>query len=541
MVASSLVAARRFGVVRRRTLTCSGLRTLPIVTRTSDPDADWASALSGTEAELKERNAGARLLARDHTLWQDDPTEIANRLGWLDEPHRMQGETDTLLAFARDLERDDLDHVVWCGMGGSSLFPELLVATVGAGKVQPRPGPSFTVMDSSHPAAVARIANSVPLDRTLFFFASKSGGTIETRSHLEYFRDLVAKPSQLAVVTDAGSALDTLARAEGFRAVFNANPDIGGRYSALSHFGMLPAAILGLDLASILRGAVHAVEEFGTDGGPASELAAALGAGVRSGRDKLTIDAWGPFGDWVEQLVAESTGKHGTGILPVVREPSAGPDRYGTDRLFVGYDGGHAATTRPHINLGSGAVDGGGAALGAEVVRWEIAIALAGALLGINPFDQPDVEAAKHAASRVLDEGAPDIPVASVADALATVQPGDYVAIQAFVDPASNDLELFQRTRVAVRDRMKVATTLAVGPRYLHSTGQFHKGGPPSGVFLQVLDVDDPHVVDTAIPGRPFTFGDLIKAQAAGDYAALQDRGRRVFRVRADDLVAHGA
>jgi transaldolase/glucose-6-phosphate isomerase len=523
------------------------------VKTTPDPAAaDWATTLAATEAELRERKADTRLFSHDHTLWQDDPTEITDRLGWLDEPRHMQEETAALLAFARDVEADDITHVVWCGMGGSSLFPELLAATLGAGKVQTRPGPSFTVLDSSHPAAVARVAETVPLDRTLFCFASKSGGTIETRSHLEYFRTLVAKPSQLAVVTDAGSALDTIARADGFRAAFNANPEIGGRYSALSHFGMVPAALLGLDLASILRGAVQMLERCGPDTdsdlGPASSLAAALGAGVRTGRDKLTISAWGPFGDWVEQLVAESTGKHGTGILPVVREPLAAPDRYGTDRIFVAYglDGALAAVAaagHPVIDLGTAAVDGGGAALGAEVVRWEIAIALAGALLGINPFDQPDVEAAKHAAAQVLEQGVPDLPVTSVADALTTVKPGDYVAIQAFVDPGSADVERFQSTRLYLRNRLKVATTLAVGPRYLHSTGQLHKGGPPSGVFLQVLDVDvdSPELVDVEIPGRPFTFGDLIRAQAAGDYAALQARGRRVFRVRADDLAAYGA
>jgi len=524
------------------------------VTTTSDPGtADWATTLAATEVELRQRKANARLYSHDHTLWQDDPTEITNRVGWLEEPRHMQGQTDALRAFARDLEADNLAHVVWCGMGGSSLFPELLAATLEAGKVQPRPGPSFTVLDSSHPAAVARIAETVPLDRTLFCFASKSGGTIETRSHLEYFRALVSSPSQLAVVTDAGSALDAIARADGFRAVFNANPEIGGRYSALSHFGMVPAAILGLDLAAILRGAVQMLEQCspdsspdsGSDPTPASSLAAALGAGVRTGRDKLTIGAWGPFGDWVEQLVAESTGKHGTGILPVVREPLTTPDHYGTDRIFVSYglDGALAAvaaTDRPAIDLGTGAVDGGGAALGAEVVRWEIAIALVGALLGINPFDQPDVEAAKHAAARMLEEGPPDLPLTRVADALATVNDGDYVAVQAFVDPAPAPLERFEAARVAVRDRLKVATTLAVGPRYLHSTGQLHKGGPPSGVFLQVLDVEEPGVADVEIPGRPFTFGDLIRAQAAGDYAALQARGRRVFRVRADDLAAYG-
>jgi transaldolase / glucose-6-phosphate isomerase len=504
--------------------------------------ADWAGAVSTAGSELRERRATARLAEHDHTLWQEDPTEVANRLGWLDEPERMQAEVGNLLAFARDLEIDHLEHVVWCGMGGSSLFPELLAATVAAGKVLPRPGPSFTVLDSSHPAAVARVAATVPLDRTLFCFASKSGGTIETRSHLEYFRTLVAGPQQLAVITDAGSDLDTMARADGFRSVFNANPDIGGRYSALSHFGMVPAAILGLDLASILRGAVDMVGQCRADDGPGATLAAGLGAGVRTGRDKLTIDAWGPFGDWVEQLVAESTGKHDTGILPVVREPVTAVDRYGFDRLFVGYaegdefaklaDAGHAT-----IALGRASLDGGGAALGAEVVRWEVAIALAGALMGINPFDQPDVEAAKKAARTVLADGVPEFPFASVSDALASVQPGDYVAIQAFVDPASPYLERFEQARLAIRDDTKAATTLAVGPRYLHSTGQLHKGGPPSGVFLQVLDVGD---TDVEIPGRDFTFRDLVSAEAAGDYLALQQRDRCVFRVRADDLAAFG-
>ncbi|MDQ1461956.1 MAG: transaldolase / glucose-6-phosphate isomerase [Actinomycetota bacterium] len=503
--------------------------------------ADWAAAAEAAAAELRERRAVARLYDRDHTLWQDDPTEVSNRLGWLDEPHRMQAETDALLAFVRDLEADGLDHVVWCGMGGSSLFPELLAATATGTKVQARPGPSFIVLDSSHPAAVARIAEQVPLDRTLFCFASKSGGTLETQCHLDYFSSRVAKPNQLVAITDAGSALDARGREHGFRAVFNANPDIGGRYSALSHFGMLPAALLGLDVAAILRGAVQMLDDCRAADGPGAALAAALGAGVKVGRDKLTIGAWGPFGDWVEQLVAESTGKHGTGILPVVREPVAAADRYGTDRLFVAYgvDGPLEtlqAAGQPLVDLGSHAVDGGGAALGAEVVRWEVAIALAGALLGINPFDQPDVEAAKQAARTVLDQGAPDLPVTAVPDALATVAAGDYVAIQAFVDPGSKALPDFERARVAVRDRFSVATTFAVGPRYLHSTGQLHKGGPPSGVFLQVRAVDPP---DVSIPGRSFSFGDLVTAQAAGDYLALQERGRRVFRVRAADLAAY--
>jgi hypothetical protein len=408
--------------------------------------------------------------------------------------------------------------------------------------VSPRPGPSFTVLDSSHPAAVARVAETVPHDRTLFCFASKSGGTIETRSHLEYFRTLVKGPHQLVAVTDAGSDLDKMARADGFRAVFNANPDIGGRYSALSHFGMLPAALLRLDLASILRGGAEMLARCTDDDGPGATLAALLGAGVRVGRDKLTIDAWGPFGDWVEQLVAESTGKHDTGILPVVREPIVAADRYGNDRVFVGYEDDDALAKiadagHPTLALGRASLDGGGAALGAEVMRWEIAIALAGALLGINPFDQPDVEAAKKAARTTLEQGVPEFPFTSVSDALASVQPGDYVAIQAFVDPASPYLERFEQARFAIRDQTLAAATLAVGPRYLHSTGQLHKGGPPSGVFLQVLDVGD---TDVEIPGRDFTFRELVSAEAAGDYLALQQRDRCVFRVRPDDLAAFG-
>ncbi len=501
----------------------------------------WSTALGDATAELESRHAVAKLFGFDHTLWQDDPAEVANRLGWLSEPARMQGEVDTLRSFAEGVAADGFRHVVWCGMGGSSLFPELLSASV-AHSGRAAPAVAFSVLDSSHPAAVARIARRVPLEHTLFCFASKSGGTLETRSHLDFFRARVAGPHQLVAITDTGSALDRLARDEGFRAVFNANPDIGGRYSALSHFGMVPAALLGLDVAAILAGGAEMATRCGPDAegtaSPAAMLAATLGAGVRTGHDKLTISTWGPFGDWVEQLVAESTGKHGTGILPVVREPFAAPDHYGTDRLFVDYRPEDpftalAAAGHPTLDLGREDLTSGGAGLGREVVRWEIAIALAGALLGINPFDQPDVEAAKQAAGRVLDEGLPELPVSPVADALAAVGPGDYVAIQAFVDPDSADLAPFQAARLRIRDRFRVATTLAVGPRYLHSTGQLHKGGPPSGVFLQVLDADGP---DVEIPGRSFTFGDLVRAQAAGDFEALRARDRRVFRVTASDL-----
>jgi transaldolase / glucose-6-phosphate isomerase len=499
-----------------------------------------APAADAAQADLTGRHATRRIWSLDYTLWDRDPTEIANRIGWLVSPHQMEEQVEDLETFTRQLKDEGFTHVLWSGMGGSSLFPQVLRQAFGVGTG----GLDLRVLDTSDPATVHRYAEELPTDSTLFVFASKSGGTLEPRSHLAYFWDRVRRPGQFAVVTDPGTSLDELATERNFRRVFRANPDLGGRYSALSHFGLVAGALLGVDIAELLRRAGAAVAAVGACVPPASNpalrLGAVLGAAAKGGRDKCTLvmpAEIGSFGTWLEQLIAESTGKRGVGILPVAGEDLGPPEIYGDDRIFVslgradGLDA-LAAAGQPVVELDY--VDRFG--IGSEVVRWEYAIAMAGAVLGINPFDQPDVEAAKQAAAKVLKEGMPDIPVEPPESVLATVKPGDYIAIQAFIDPESPDVDALQRARMALRDQYRVATTLGIGPRYLHSTGQLHKGGAPSGVFLQIVG-DDP--VEVAIPGRSFGFSQLKQAQAAGDYLALKAKGRRVARVARDDLVKY--
>jgi glucose-6-phosphate isomerase len=501
-----------------------------------------AEATERVASDLADRRAGARLAARDHTLWQDDPTEVADRLGWLDCPVDMRAALDGLDAFAEASRADGLERVVVLGMGGSSLFPEVLARTFGS---RPDRLP-ITVLDTTDPAAVARVAQEWPLARTLFVVASKSGTTIETRSHLEHFWAAHPVGSSFAATTDPGSDLARVAGERGFRAVFENPPDIGGRYSALSLFGLVPAALAGVDTRALLDGGADAL----ADPGPAARLAAVLAGGVLAGRDKLTF-ALDPriasFGLWVEQLIAESTGKAGTGVVPVVGEPLGPPAVYGSDRLLVAVGelppGDRAALDElaaaghPVVRVPLAAGDGGtglARALGAQVQLWEAATALCGAALGINPFDQPDVAAAKAATQRVLDGGAvPEPEIGSLDELLGQVGPGDYVAVHAYVDPGGEAVDALGPARLAIRDGLGVATTVGLGPRFLHSTGQLHKGGPPSGVFVQVVG-DDPD--DLPIPGAPYGFATLKQAQAAGDLATLRERGLRAARVTLADL-----
>jgi glucose-6-phosphate isomerase len=505
-----------------------------------------AAAVDTASAELAERRAVARLVERDHTLWQSDPTEVADRLGWLDCPASMRPQVPHLLDVADECGADGLERVVVLGMGGSSLFPEVLARTFGS-----RPDRlQLTVLDTTDAAAVARVTADWPAARTLFLGASKSGTTIETRSHLEHFWAELPEPANFAVTTDDGSAFAALAAERSFRATFVNPSDIGGRYSALSLFGLVPAALAGVAPDGLLDGA----DALMGDLAPAARLAAVLGGGVRAGRDKLTFvldPRIASFGLWVEQLIAESTGKQGTGVVPIVGEPLGPPEVYGTDRVFVAIgDVGDDAAKALDALLGAGhpvvhvpfGAEGAELVgdLGRQVLLWEAATALTGALLGINPFDQPDVAAAKAATQKVLDAGhVPDVPVQPVRSALADVGAGDYVAIQAYVDPNGEAVDDLERIRVAIRDRLAVATTVGLGPRFLHSTGQLHKGGPPTGVFLQVV-VDDPDTPDVAIPGQPFGFATLKQAQAAGDLATLRERGLRAARVDLADLVAWG-
>jgi glucose-6-phosphate isomerase len=499
---------------------------------------------AATLSELAERDAVARTWARDHTLWRDDPTEIADRLGWLtvaaDVATRLDELADRVAAAA-----DGVDHVLLAGMGGSSLFPEVVARSVAAGTTSPPPGaPALHVLDTTDPTAIARLAAELPPERTLTVAASKSGSTLETRSHLEWAWDRHPDPARFAVITDPGSELAALAAERGFAATFENQPDIGGRYSALSLFGVVPTLLAGADAAGLL-GAANALAEplrAAAPANPAARLAAAVAAAVRGGRDKLTVvvpDEHAAFGLWLEQLVAESTGKDGTGVVPVVGEALGRPDAYGDDRLFVALgadtqpealgalgDAGHPVAVLPFA--------GGFADLGGQVLLWEMATALVGALLDIQPFDQPDVAAAKAATAKVLADGPPGIEPVPLAGLIDAVRPGDYLAIQAFVDPGDPAVAALERARVALRDRLRVATTLGLGPRFLHSTGQLHKGGPDTGVFVQVVSGD---AEDLPIPGAGYGFSTLMHAQADGDLLTLAERKRRAGRVHVDELV----
>ncbi len=513
----------------------------------TDDTPDRLGALTGSVAaalsELADRDAVARTWAGDHTLWRDDPAEIADRLGWLSVVPDMAASLDGTAARCAALTRG-ADHVLVAGMGGSSLFPEVIAAGVDA----PAGAPALRVLDTTDPAAVARLGDDLPPDRTVHVAASKSGTTLETRSHLAWAWDRHPDPSRFAVVTDPGSELAALAAERGFAATFENPADIGGRYSALSLFGLVPALLAGADVPGLLQSASTMSDRLraAAAANPAARLAAALAAGVRSGRDKLTLvvpERHATFGLWLEQLVAESTGKDGTGVVPVVGEPLAAPDAYGDDRLFVALGDttgaaeldALAAAGQPVVVLPFG---GELADLGAQVLLWELATALTGALLGIQPFDQPDVAAAKAATAAVLSGGRPEVGLTALEDLLSQVGPGDYLAIQAFVDPGAPVVDDIERARGALRDRLRVATTVGLGPRFLHSTGQLHKGGPPTGVFVQVVG-DDPD--DVPIPGAPYGFSTLKQAQADGDLVTLRDRGRRAGRVALAELVEVGA
>jgi transaldolase / glucose-6-phosphate isomerase len=445
-----------------------------------------------------------RIWERDPTLWTG--ADEARWLGWLDEPRRMGERIAELEAFADSVADEGLDAVVLLGMGGSSLAPEVLRRTF---RVE-----SFHVLDTTHPAAIHAVESAIDLERTLFVSASKSGGTLETRSHTDYFWERTGKRgSAFVAITDPGSELERVAGERGFRHVFTGEPTIGGRYSALSPFGVVPAALMGIDVARLLASADRMADACRrNDGNPGYELGRQFGAGWLEGRDKVCIeDTEGGFGLWAEQLIAESTGKQGKGLVPAPGESPDGPDRQpAVPQLADPYS------------------------LGGEFFRWEFAVAVAGVFLEINPFDQPDVQAAKDKTNEVLATGTePDVaPQGSIDELLALAHERDYVCVQAFIAPnAENGRRIDDLVR-KLRRRTGLVVTHGYGPRYLHSTGQLHKGGPNTGLFLQV--VDDPGE-EIPIPGKPFGFRRLLRAQAAGDYVSLQERGRRVARIHIEE------
>jgi transaldolase / glucose-6-phosphate isomerase len=446
-------------------------------------------------AELVER-----IWARDPTLWTGRDED--RWLGWLDEPLRMRERALELEELAAATA--DYTDVVLLGMGGSSLAPEVLRRTFGNERLH--------VLDTTHPAPIRRIVEGFDLERTLFIAASKSGTTLETRSQLDFFWERVGNGDSFVAITDPGSELERVAGERRFRATVSAEPTIGGRYSALSVFGMLPAALMDVDLTRFLLRVEEMVEACRlADGNPGLELGEALGHRWEEGRDKILIDPNpGGFGLWAEQLLAESTGKGGKGLVPVPGETAPGDDRQEAEvRVADPYE------------------------LGQEFYRWEFATAVAGSILAINPFDQPNVQEAKDRTNDVL-AGEPIglAPEGTLDELLANAEPPAYVCIQGFVDPArEGELEPL----VARAKETGCVVTHGLGPRYLHSTGQLHKGGPPTGHFVQVID--DPGA-ELPIPGRDFGFARLIHAQAAGDFASLAERGRPIVRVKLEELSA---
>jgi len=554
-------------------------RVLQYADRLDGRFALWAGPVAARVdeglARLARDGVVAGLYAKQPSLWSSDPAvqaKIANRLGWLTSPGWVIPSLPRLQQFADGIRAGGFTHVVLLGMGGSSLAPEVLRAVLGV-----RPGwPSFHMLDSTDPGAVAAVDAAIDLPRTLFLLASKSGGTIEPNAMAAHFRarlessGIPAWAGHFAAITDEGTALHRRAAEEGFRDIFVNPSDIGGRYSALSFFGLVPAALMGHDPAGLVDWAQAMLWLCGPERPLATNAAALLGVamaeGALAGRDKLTLVAppsLEPIGLWIDQLVAESTGKNGRGVIPVAGERLASPAHYGHDRFFVHLSPGGPPDDATRAALRDLAAAGAPfaqvelpepAAVAAEFVRWELATALAGVVLGVNPFDEPNVQQAKDATQRLLEahriggslprSGAPcavggqearlssraltSLGRADAARLLSLLSPGDYFAILAYLPPGDELLAPLEWLRDQVRSRSRCATTFGYGPRYLHSTGQLHKGGPATGVFL-VISADAE--ADVPVPGESYSFGVLEQAQASGDFASLDSASRRALHV----------
>ena len=499
-------------------------------------------AVDSRLASFADDDVVSRIWHRDFTVWRKDPMEITDRLGWLTVHDVMHERIPELKEFAGQCAADGLTDVVLAGMGGSSLAPEVLRDTFGVA-----PGMlNLHVLDTTNPDQILGVERGLDLGTTLFVIASKSGTTTETLSHFAYFWEKVPDGSKYVAITDPGTPLEALGKERGFRRVFSNPPDIGGRYSALSYFGLVHGALIGMDLDGLLDRAIEMAHACAFCVPPAENpgawLGAVMGEAARAGRDKVTLvlpERIRSFGYWVEQLIAESTGKEGRGIVPVEGEDLGPPDVYGEDRLFVGIG------QDQEIRAGLEELEHAGhlavllrlneeVELGGEFFRWEFATAIAGKVLDIQPFDQPNVQEAKDATKRILSEE--DVRPPSYDDLgplLKEVGRGDYLAIQAYVPRTEQNEGLLHSARLRLRDRLRVATTVGFGPRFLHSTGQLHKGGPNTGVFIQV--VEEPHE-DIAIPDEPYSFRTLVSAQSIGDLQSLRAGGRRVARVHLSDL-----
>ncbi|MHB0912319.1 MAG: hypothetical protein ACYC2Y_02590 [Armatimonadota bacterium] len=550
---------------------------------------DYQSRVEYTLAALDEQSFATRLWEKDLSLWRQGPDGekvIANRLGWLNIIEPMIERTDEITAFAEEVRSAGFTHAVLMGMGGSSLSPEVSRLTFGVADGYL----DLMVLDSTVPSAVTDVESRIDLKKTLFLVSTKSGTTVETLSAYRYFYDKLretegdAAGSHFAAITDSGTPLQSEAKEKGFRRVFTNPTDIGGRYSALSYFGLVPAALIGADVRKILASAKEMAKASGSDV-PAAEnpgilLGTVMAELAMEGREKLTLilsPQVASLGSWIEQLVAESTGKSGRGVVPVDGEPIASAGHYGDDRLFVyvRLDSALDAQVQALEEAGQpvlripiqSAYD-----LGGQYLLWELATAVSSAIMGVNSFDEPNVKESKDNTNRllatftetgslpeerpVLEEGGiklycdaetkavldrirrnephSDASLLSYVEAhLDQFQPGNYFALMAFIQPTGAARRAFGEVRCSLRDAYSAATTLGWGPRFLHSTGQLHKGGQNNGVFIQITADSK---TDVPIPGAPYTFGVLAQAQAMGDAIALRDKGRPMIRLHLSDV-----
>jgi glucose-6-phosphate isomerase len=548
--------------------------------------AQLRGAVDAATADWKSNNKIERFWKKDPTLWTNSGEE--QWMGWIDIVERQQKDLSSLAELGGDVESADFTSALLLGMGGSSLCPEVLAKTFG-----PQPGfPELRIVDSTDPAEVMAACDEVDLAETLVIVASKSGSTLEPNILKQFFFDEVRRAAapdepggRFVAITDPGSKMEQVAKNDGFRYIFYGDPQIGGRYSALSNFGMVAATVAGLHVGRLIEEASKAVAQAkeAVESNPGVQLGLLLGTAANAGRDKITIFASPEIydlGAWLEQLIAESTGKQGKGITPVDREAIGAPEVYGTDRVFAYVR--LKSTADPSLDAKVAALQAAGHPVVSieiedlyeifgQFFTWEIATAVAGSVMGINPFNQPDVESAKIETRALTNEYektgrlperkpvlsesgielyatdayAAELRAAAPTDTLTgflrahldRLRPGDYFAALAFLPMFPEHEAAIQVLRHKVRDQKRVATCLGFGPRFLHSTGQDYKGGPNTGVFLQITAK---HADDVDIPGQQYTFGVVIDAQAAGDLAVLESRGRRALRVHLGADVAAG-
>lgn len=553
----------------------------------TDSLGSYADSVKAAIKRMENEEWIRRIWSKDPTLWKDDEKHqeiIRNSLGWLTVVEHVIENADELAAFSRRVRDDGFTHAMLLGMGGSSLCPEVFRRTF-----RKRDGfPELHVLDSTDPATVKSFEERVDLPHTLFIVASKSGTTTEPLMFYKYFFNRMREikgdraGENFVAITDPHTLMESMAKGDNFRRIFLNPPDIGGRYSALSYFGMVPASLQGIDFKGLLDGAERVMQAclpaVPAEDNPAARLGAILGTLANASRDKLTLSIApeiASLGLWIEQLIAESTGKEGKGIIPITGEPLGPPSVYGSDRLFV-----HIAVGAPDEESDAKlrALEAAGhpvvrrrlhdlLELGGEFYRWEMATAVAGAIIGINAFDQPNVQESKDNTKRLLEVykhdgslpeqelGAEGRGLIAYCDAetitelgsglsldefvtahLKRADAGDYIAMLDYIQETPDHEDLIQAIRTHLRDAMRVATTTGYGPRFLHSTGQLHKGGPESGVFIQVTA---DNAMDVPLPGEAFTFGVLKQAQALGDFQSLTLRHRRAIRLHlGKDIVA---